>query len=202
LPYSQISDQVAQLFAGIIEGSRRINEIVTNLKGFARQESVSLDNDVEINQVVSSAVSILRHEIGRMTEDFRFEPGDDLPPIKGNRHQLGQVIINLLMNACQALPDKSAAVTLRTYFDESAGQNVVVVQDQGCGIPAEAAAQIMDPFFTTKLDSGGTGLGLSICQSIIKDHKGSLEFHTGIGRGTTFFVKLPVGTLAQTDTNL
>jgi len=191
LPFSQIGQQAPQLFGGIIEGSRRINEIVANLKGFARQETVSLDSEVEINQVVKSAITILRHEIGRMTENFRFEPAENLPRVKGNRHQIGQVIVNLLMNACQALPDKSAAVTLHTYQDQEADQIVVVIHDEGHGMLPEEAARIMEPFFTTKLDSGGTGLGLSICRSIIKDHKGVLDFRTEPGQGTTFFVKLP-----------
>jgi len=200
LPYSQIGEQAPQLFAGIVEGSYRINEIVTNLKGFARQESVSLDNQVEINRVVKSAISILRHEIARLTEDFRFEPEENLPLIQGNRHQLGQVIINLLMNACQALPNKSAAVALKTYQDKATKQIVVAIHDEGCGMSAEAAEHIMDPFFTTKLESGGTGLGLSICRSIIKDHQGVLDFETELGRGTTFYLKLPVLDSPQMET--
>jgi len=191
MPFSRLEAHSPQLFEGIADGSRRIKEIVGNLKNFARQESVSLESEVDINRVAKEAISILRHEITRFTRDFRFEPDEQLPPVRGNRQQLGQVIINLLMNACQALPDRTRAMRMSTYPDRDTGQVVVAVQDEGCGITEEIAESIMDPFFTTKLDSGGTGLGLSICRSIIKDHQGRLDFSSVPGQGTTFFIRLP-----------
>jgi len=191
IPFSKLEDQSEQLFSGIVDGSRRINEIVSNLKGFARQESVSLGGDVDMNQVANAAVSILRHEIVRFTENFHFEPAAEAPIVKGNRQQLGQVVVNLLMNACQALPDKSRSVELRTSLDSEAGVVAIEVKDEGSGITAEVSRQIMEPFFTTKLDSGGTGLGLSICRTIIREHNGSLDFTTEPGKGTTFIIRLP-----------
>lgn len=192
IPLSRLEKQSGELFDGILDGSRRISEIVNNLKGFARQESVELDGLVDMNKVAESAVSILRHEIVRFTNHFKIELQEGLPLVGGNRQMLGQVVVNLLMNACQALPDKNRGVELRTLYDWRAGEAVLTVADQGSGIPAETARRIMDPFFTTKLDSGGTGLGLSICRSIVKDHQGNLEFTTKPGVGTTFFIRLPV----------
>ncbi|HKI51786.1 MAG TPA: PAS domain S-box protein [Geothermobacteraceae bacterium] len=191
MPFSRLEKNSNQLFEGIIDGSRRIKEIVDGLKSFARQESVSLDGEVDLNQVAMAAISILRHEIVRFTANFHFEPDNQLPLVRGNRQQLGQVVINLLMNACQALPDKSRALRMSTNLDHATDQVVVVVQDEGCGIPLEIADSIMDPFFTTKLDSGGTGLGLSICRTIIKDHHGKLEFSSVPGQGTIFNIRLP-----------
>lgn len=202
IPYSKLEEQSPQLFAGIVDGSRRINAIVTNLKGFARQESVSLENEVDVNQIANAAISILHHEISRFTGHFRFEPAEDLPRIRGNRQQLGQVVVNLLMNACQALPDKTCGVWLRTWLDPDAGHVVLSVQDEGCGMLAEDSKSVMEPFFTTKLDSGGTGLGLSICRTIIKDHQGVLDFNSEYGKGTTFFIRLPVMEAATEDVNL
>jgi PAS domain S-box-containing protein len=202
IPFSRLESQSRQLFAGIVDGSRRINEIVSNLKGFARQESVALDSEVDINQVANAAVSILHHEIVRLTERFRFEPAAVLPRVKGNRQQLGQVVVNLLMNACQALTDKTRAVVLRTYFNPEASEVVVAVHDEGSGMSAEAAKLIMEPFFTTKLDSGGTGLGLTICRTIIREHNGTIDFSSEPGRGTTFFIRLPVPEADTEDANL
>lgn len=191
IAFSQLDSHSDQLFGGIVDGSRRIGDIVKNLKGFARQESVDLDRRVDINQVAQAAISILWHEIARFTAKFHFDPGVGLPPVRGNRQQLGQVVVNLLMNACQALPDKQSRVRLQTFFDREAGEVVVMVEDAGSGMSAEAARQALEPFFTTKSEAGGTGLGLSISRSIVKDHQGSLEFSSVPGEGTTFFLKLP-----------
>ena len=106
--------------------------------------------------------------------------------------QLGQVVINLVMNACQALPDKGSGIWVSTALDQAEGMVVVTVRDEGRGFSAEEGARIMEPFFTTKLDRGGTGLGLSISDSIVKEHGGSLQFTSAPGRGTTFSVRLPV----------
>jgi len=202
MSFAQLDSHSPQLFAGIIDGARRIGEIVGNLKGFARQESVSLDGDIDINQVARSAISILHHEIVRFTSDFAFDPSDNLPRVSGNRQQLGQVIVNLLMNACQSLPDKHRAVRLRTFLDHESAQVVVAVRDEGCGMSDATARLIMEPFFTTKLDAGGTGLGLSICRSIVKDHHGTLDFSSEPGQGTTFFLRLPVPDAAAKEVNL
>lgn len=192
MPYSQIEAHSPQLFAGIVDGSRRISEIVGNLKSFARKETVSLDGEVDMNQVSRSAVAILRHEIGRLTDHFSFEPGEGALSVRGNRQQLGQVVVNLLMNACQALPDKTRGVKLATFLDPETREVVLTVADEGCGMSPEEGKLIMEPFFTTRLDSGGTGLGLSICRSIVKAHHGSLGFTSEPGRGTTFHLRLPL----------
>jgi signal transduction histidine kinase len=115
----------------------------------------------------------------------------------GNSQQLGQVISNLLMNACHALPDKRCGVWLETRFNETTDQVTISVRDEGCGMSREESIRIMEPFFTTKLDSGGTGLGLFISQSIIKEHGGSLHFISEQGKGSTFIVTLPTGKTAS-----
>jgi signal transduction histidine kinase len=153
---------------------------------------VARDGEVDMNQVSRSAVSILRHEIGRLTDHFSFEPGEGALSVRGNRQQLGQVVVNLLMNACQALPDRTRGVKLTTFFDPEAREVVLTVADEGCGVSPEVGKLIMEPFFTTRLDSGGTGLGLSICRSIVKAHHGTLDFISEPGRGTTFHLRLPL----------
>jgi PAS domain S-box-containing protein len=191
IPFSEMEAHSPQLFAGIIDGARRIKEIIINLKSFARQERTMAECDVNVNQVATMAVSILHHELIRHTENFHLDLGEDIPLVRGSKQQLGQVIINLLMNACQALPDRQCGIRMETGFDAAAGQVTITVRDEGCGMSREVSDRIIEPFFTTKLDNDGTGLGLSICQSIVKEHNGTMEFKSEPGKGTTFVVRIP-----------
>ncbi|UFS69607.1 PAS domain S-box protein [Geomonas sp. RF6] len=191
LPFDQISSHIPELYEGVVDGSRRINEIINNLKSFARHGG-GLEQ-VDVNRAVQGAVSILQYELAKHTEKFHLELAGDLPPVRGNSQQLGQVAINLLMNACQALPSRSSRIWLSTGFDAEAEEIVITVRDEGCGITQEEKGRVMEPFFTTKLDRGGTGLGLSISQSIVKEHKGVLAFDSEPGKGSTFQVRLPAG---------
>jgi len=191
IPFSELLEHSRRLFDGIAEGSRRVNGIVTNLKSFARQERRQQMREVDVNEVAHSAVTLLHHELIKYTSNFHLQLAQGVPPVKGHGQQLGQVIINLLMNACQALPDKQCAISLSTGYDAGEGVVSICVSDEGCGMSREDSQRIMEPFFTTRLDDGGTGLGLSISESIVKEHAGLLEFSSEPGRGTTFTVKMP-----------
>jgi PAS domain S-box-containing protein len=191
IPAEELGEHSQRLVEGIVHGSRRVNDIVKNLKDFARQERRQVLREVDVNHVARSAVSLLHHELIKYTHNFKLELADPLPPVKGHAQQLGQVIINLLMNACQALPRNESGIRLRTRFDERKNLVTIAVSDEGCGMSREGSLRIMEPFFTTKLDSGGTGLGLSISESIVKEHGGRLDFRSEPGRGTTFSVTIP-----------
>ena len=191
IPFSEMEAHSPQLFAGITDGARRINEIISNLKSFTRPDHQVAKQDVDVNKVVTTAVSILHYELNKYTENLHLDLDEGIPHVKGSSQQLGQVIINLLMNACQSLPGKHCGIWLATGFDAATGEVTTIIRDEGSGISREVGNRIMEPFFTTKLDTGGTGLGLSICQSIIKDHNGFLEFKSEPGNGTTFIVKIP-----------
>jgi signal transduction histidine kinase len=177
----------------IIEGSRRINEIVNNLKGFARQDRLVMMENLDVNRVATAAVSILLHEINKFTDNFHLELAERIPDVKGNSQQLGQVIINLLMNACQSLSTRESGIWLTTSFDAASNQVTIAVRDEGSGVSPDDLGRIMEPFYSTKLDQGGTGLGLSISRSIVTNHHGSLEFVTEMGKGTLFSVHIPAG---------
>lgn len=190
IPFSQLEAHWMRLLEGIQDGSRRVNAIVDDLKGVARQER-DQRRLVEVNQVARSAVRLMHHEVIKHTDNFRLELAQELPQVMGHSQQLGQVIINLLMNACQALADKAQGVWLVTSFDPDQGEVVITVRDEGCGMTPEEGERIMEQFFTTKLERGGTGLGLSISESIVKDHGGRLEFTSEPGRGSVFRARLP-----------
>ncbi len=192
MPYTKAHSRIAQLIAGISEGAERIQKIVQNLKDFARQDRGDLDQPVDINAVIRSAVLIVSNLIKKSTDRFSVEYGENLPRIRGNFQQLEQVIINLITNSCQALPNKERGIIVSTSFDRDSKHIIVKVQDEGIGIPSENLKHILDPFFTTKRDSGGTGLGLSVSYSIVKNHSGDLNFTSESGKGTTAIIRLPV----------
>ena len=99
--------------------------------------------------------------------------------------------MNLVLNACQALPDPDRALRVSTRSDAARGLVVLEVADDGTGIRPEDLPRLTDPFFTTKRDSGGTGLGLSVSSGIVKEHGGTLEFNSTSGSGTTAVLSLP-----------
>jgi signal transduction histidine kinase len=116
-----------------------------------------------------------------------------VPMVKANESRLGQVFLNLLLNAAQAIPDGAAAeheIRIRTRTD-GLGRVLVEVSDTGRGIPEELRARIFDPFFTTKPPGQGTGLGLAIAQGIAADHGGRIEVISRLGKGSIFRVVLP-----------
>ena len=114
----------------------------------------------------------------------------------GQPQKIEQVIINLIENACQALPDKSAAIRVVVYNDPDKRMNVIEVQDGGRGIDPDKMENIVEPFFTTKRNEGGSGLGLAVSDRIVKEHSGTLEMESAPGEGALFRVSLPT---AQTE---
>lgn len=190
LPYAEMLETAPRLFAGLAKGSERVSAIVANLKNFAREDRSGLDGKVDVNRLVREATAMLGHHIHRRTHCYQIELHDGLPPVRGNAQQIEQVIINLVMNSLQALPDKGAGIRVSTEAEEDGKYVVIRVTDEGHGMCRAVLDRITEPFFTTRLDSGGTGLGLSICASIMKDHHGELEFASEPGRGTTATVRL------------
>jgi len=191
LPYSELRNEVASLISGIAEGSERIRTIVQNLKNFARQDPGNMDELVDLNKVIGSSVIILSNVIKKSTDYFRTDMDEALPMIKGNFQQVEQVIINLISNACQALSDKTKAIVVSTFFDKDRNRIILEVKDEGQGIEEIDLKHIIDPFFTTKRETGGTGLGLSISYGIIKEHKGNLSFKSKSGKGTVAQITFP-----------
>jgi PAS domain S-box-containing protein len=190
--YSQLRETYPQLLSGITESSRKIEGIIKNLREFVQKGKSDMSMQVDINRIVSLSASILSNQIKMHTNNFRLELIEAPPPVRGNSQQLEQVVINLIMNALQALPDSDRAVCVETSFDEHAGEAVIRVSDNGTGMPDEVKNRLFEPFFSTKLESGGTGLGLAISNVIVKDHRGVLEFVSEPGMGTTAIVRLPV----------
>jgi PAS domain S-box-containing protein len=192
IEYSEIREKIPRLFFGLSDATRRIKNITSDLKDFARQEPDGFKKDVDINEVTKTSLSLINSLILKSTKHFSISYGNTIPPIKANFQKLEQVIINLVQNACEALPDASKKISLSTSYKKENRNIEVKVVDEGSGIPKDNFEFITDPFFTTKRNSGGTGLGLSIASSIIKDHGGTLNFVSKEGKGTVVTINLPV----------
>ena len=192
LRFSQVRKSTPEMLDGIIEGSERINKIINTLKNFARPDATGMDGKVDIKRAIKYSKSILSSQIKKSTRKFRVNIEKKLPPVKGNSQQIEQVILNLIMNSLQALPDKNCGMWISAAVSKKAGFVLITVRDEGVGMSKDVIDRATEPFFTTKLDSGGTGLGLSISYSIIKEHGGSLEFESEPGKGTTVSIELPV----------
>jgi hypothetical protein len=198
MPFTQMRDNIPALFTGISDGSRRIKRIVDDLKNYVRNDTADLTQSVDIDEVIKSAVSLLTNMIKNTTHNFSIETDDDLPVLKGNFQRLEQVMINLIQNACQALPDSSRGIFISTGYDQENSNIVITIRDEGVGMPPETVEHVMDPFFTTKKDAGGVGLGLSISSRIVEEHGGALRFSSEPGAGTTATITLPLDRKKQT----
>ncbi len=192
MPFDEAWPRVSQLVDGIHEGAQRIKKIVQNLRDFARTDAGDLSREVDPNAVVDSAVTLVRHLLDKSTDRFSASCDPGLPRVRGSFQQLEQVAVNLLTNACDALPTRDRAIRVSTRLEAMSARVLIEVADEGTGISAENRARIFDPFFTTKQDRGGTGLGLSISYSIVRNHGGELTLASEEGRGTVATVSLPV----------
>ncbi len=191
LPYSQMRSEVPAMIDEMHEAALRIKRIVEDLKHFSRQSDVPFDGEVDVNAVVQTAIRLVLNTLKKATKHYTIQPADFLPPVKGNTQRLEQVVVNLILNAAQALPDSEKGVRVSTRFEPATKSVIIEVRDEGIGIPAEHMRHLLDPFFTTKRETGGTGLGLAISDGIVREHGGSMAFESEPGKGTTVAVRLP-----------
>lgn len=189
--YEESREKIYSIFKGLKEGSRRISKIITALKDFAKPDSGALNESVNINSVIESAVEILRNIIKKSTDHFSVDYDRSIPDCRGNYQQIEQVVINLITNACQSLTDSKQAVKVRTSCNPYRGLVQVEVMDNGCGIPEENLSRISEPFYTTKHLSGGLGIGLSITFDIVKRHNGTIRYSSKVDQGTSVIVSMP-----------
>jgi two-component system, NtrC family, sensor kinase len=188
-----------QLFAESDEGFARIVRIVANLKSFSRVDQGGEFELFDVNGGIESTLVVAWNEI-KYVAVIKKELGE-LPRIKARGGEINQVILNLLVNAAQAIESQKRSEKGLIAIETSLrGDRVrIVVNDDGPGVPEAISTRIFDPFFTTKEPGKGTGLGLSISFDIIvTKHRGSLKLESRPGQGTSFIIELPVaGPLAQ-----
>jgi polar amino acid transport system substrate-binding protein len=202
MKYTEMRDNIPLLFSGISDGAKRIKQLVEDLKDFVRRDASDMSQSVDMNAVLKSAISLLSNTIMKSTSHFLVAYGKKLPLLRGNFQRFEQVMINLIQNACQALPDTRRGVFVSTSYDEKKAGIVVEVKDEGTGISSELLSHITDPFYTTKSDSGGLGLGLSISSKIVREHGGVLTFTSSPGEGTKAEIVLPISRTGPTPTEM
>ncbi len=191
-----LEEEVPRAFDQTQDGVDRVTRLVQGLKGFAHADRSQAKQDTDINAIIENTLVVCRNEY-KYVADVETRLGR-LPSIKAHPGDIGQVILNLVVNAAHAIADVSeegqgrGRITIETHIE---GDEVVVsVADTGKGIPDAIHNRIFDPFFTTKEVGRGSGQGLAIARTIVHDkHGGSLSFTSTPGKGTTFFLRLPAG---------
>jgi C4-dicarboxylate-specific signal transduction histidine kinase len=175
----------------IIDDGNRASEVIRRVRALANKTDIE-KMPLDVNDVVREVIALVQRELISHLVSLRMELAPALPMILGDRVQLQQVIINLVMNgieAMQSVTDRPRELVIRSGQDETHGV-LVSVTDCGVGISAENADRLFNAFFTTK--SGGMGMGLSICRSIVEVHGGRLSAFDNEGPGATFQFVLPL----------
>jgi len=197
IPYLEMKPEVHALVEGIRGSTLRIRDIISGLKDFSRRNPVSDHRPVDLSQVVQSSLLLVGNLVRKSTDRFESDLTGTLPKVDGDPQRLEQVVVNLLTNACQALPARDRLLRVRTRMSES-GSVELEVEDEGVGIASENLPKILDPFFTTKREAGGTGLGLAVSWAIVQAHRGQLTFLSREGGGTRAILRLPASKPRET----
>ncbi|MDH4300629.1 MAG: PAS domain S-box protein [Nitrospira sp.] len=177
-----------EYWASMESGVRRVQKIVRQLLDFSQQHEPEFSS-ADINRIIEQVLVLTTHLFAANNIRLDIIPGHDLPSVTVDRHMIEQVLMNLILNAVQAMK-KGGTLTIRTSVEE--GVCRVDVTDTGSGIPASVLPRVFDPFFTTKGEGEGTGLGLSVNLGIMERHGGRILVESEVGKGTTFTLCLPV----------
>jgi two-component system, NtrC family, sensor kinase len=183
-----LTDTDRRILESTREGIEKIQKIVDGMLHFARPKPAHFREE-NINEVIEKSLPVLQAKLRKGDISLKFERGEGLRPLRIDVHQIQQVLLNLLLNAIQAM-EKGGTLTIRT-FPETEGGVGVTIRDTGVGIPPANVKKIFDPFFTTK--SEGTGLGLSISMKILDNHRASLDVESEEGKGSAFTLHFPGG---------
>lgn len=184
--------EVAELKDSLKEVLRQVDrcrEVTQNLLEFARKKE-PVFQEVNVNKLIDDLSRLVEKETIQDHIEIRRDFQQDLPLVHTDAPSLRQVVLNLLTNAIHAV-QKDGRIRIATKSSEN-GSVDIIVEDTGCGIPADHLTKIFDPFFTTKSEGKGTGLGLSICHGIVDKLGGHIAVSSEVGKGSTFVVTLPI----------
>ncbi len=189
--YAELTDRERlDMVRDLVHESERARDIVRNLLDFARKGEVDL-MPLDVEQLIDETLQLASNQIKLSKVSVRGEVDENLPPIHGDRQQLTQVFLNLVLNALDAMDDGGVlTIVVQKSADRSAVE--IAFADTGSGIPGHHLDTIFDPFFSTKKAGRGTGLGLSVSKGIINQHGGAIRVTSTEGEGTVFTVTLPV----------
>lgn len=189
LKYDFFREHIMRLVSDMVHGSERIKGIVEGLRRFARKDDGLLVDTIDVNTIIDVSARLAQNQV-RKTCDIELELAQNIPAFAGNAQKIEQVLINLMLNASQAIPEgRRGLIVVRTRFEN--GNVVMEVKDNGKGMNERTLKKIFDPFFTTRRAIGGTGLGLSIAYRIIEEHGGKISVASKVDAGTTFTIMIP-----------
>ncbi len=183
-----ITDETRHELQVIRESAEKANRIVSDLLKFARQSQPEMETH-DLRETVEASVRLTTYLIREARIQLVKEVPEQTMPVTYDPQQIEQVLINMIHNAIQAMPNRG---TLSVHLGQVDGAAAIAIQDTGTGIKPENLKRIFDPFFTTKPEGVGTGLGLSVSYGIIANHKGRIEVESEVGKGTKFTIFLPV----------
>lgn len=189
---SQIERDMKETLKEALAASDRIAGVVASLRSFTQPAVNGNADSFALPDLLDEASRWIRHDFKRAQCRLEMSLAPELPPLRGRRPQLLQVMINLLLNACQSATEPGMIVRVSADYDRGKGTLRIHFSDEGEGMAPEDIEYALDPFFTTRRESGGTGLGLSISAVIVKNHGGSIDIESDRGTGTKVTVILPV----------
>lgn len=174
----------------IEEGLKRITNVISKLLAFSRKEELVLEK-AKINDIIKDALPLILYEFKLKGVELIANYAEDLPDVKASTNAMQQVLMNVLLNAKDAVLDsKSKRVTITTYLENNMVK--VKIKDEGCGIKKEDMEKVFDPFFTTKPVGKGLGMGMSIVKTIMDQHRGRIDIYSEEGKGTEVILSLPL----------
>jgi two-component system NtrC family sensor kinase len=189
--YADLADpERLDMVRDMVKESERARDIVRNLLDFARQSEVELA-PLDVEEIIGDTLQLAANHVKLAKVKVRGEVEENLPPVHGDRHQLNQVFLNLVLNALDAMPG-GGSLTISVEKSDDRNFIDIAFTDTGVGIPKQYLDSIFDPFFSSKKNAKGTGLGLSVSLGIINQHGGSIRVASEVGKGTTFTVSLPI----------
>ncbi len=193
LTYDFLRENLLQLISDVNMAANRVANIVNDLKKFARQSYVFDKKPVHINTAVISAIRLAQTSISDFQIDIEQNLCHNLPLIEGDLGHIEQVVLNILLNAVQAIGhnNRRGLIRLSTGVQDRDGRIYIEISDNGRGISPSIYDRIFDPFVTDKQQEGGTGLGLSVTHSFVQAHGGEITFQSEQGKGTAFTICFP-----------
>lgn len=193
LPMAFLKENLPQLLSDMEMASNRICRTVQNLKDYTKKSSVLMEKKpVALNMAVENAVRLVETTIRKREIVLDLELAADLPLIEGDLPSVEQMVVNILLNAVQAIKHEEGRVSIVTGLTPAPHQVFVSIADNG-GIDSSIGERIFDPFMTTRQADGGTGLGLSITRNLVEAHGGNIAFRSENDQGTVFTVSFPIG---------
>jgi two-component system NtrC family sensor kinase len=184
------TNPLKKYLSSVINDTERCKNIVKDLLTYSRQTNPAKEM-FQVNSLIEQSLTFIRDQKRFLNIELVKHMSDDMMLIHADKSQLSQVIINLVMNAIDAM-DRKGTLTFRTYRDKPHKKAYIEVSDTGCGIPEENRSKIFDPFYTTKGPEKGTGLGLSTSYGIVKENGGRISIKDTRPGGTTFLIELPL----------